>query len=68
MPEEGVELTEKEKLLSNAEVLKLAQLFVAEGVDKIRLTGGEPMVRKDLLQIIGISVSIIVDFRRNSCI
>jgi len=60
MPEEGVELTKKEKLLSNAEVLKLAQLFVAEGVDKIRLTGGEPMVRKDLLQIIGISVSIII--------
>lgn len=68
MPEEGVELTEKEKLLSNGEVLKLAQLFVAEGVDKIRLTGGEPMVRKDLLQIIGISVSIIVGIRRNSCI
>lgn len=53
MPEEGVELTEKEKLLSTDEILKLARLFVNEGVTKIRLTGGEPMVRSDLIKIIG---------------
>uniref|UniRef100_A0A182P0X4 Molybdenum cofactor biosynthesis protein 1 n=1 Tax=Anopheles epiroticus TaxID=199890 RepID=A0A182P0X4_9DIPT len=52
MPAEGVQLTQKERLLTTAEVLKLASLFVAEGVRKIRLTGGEPTVRKDLTEIV----------------
>ncbi|KAL4237321.1 Molybdenum cofactor synthesis protein 1 [Mactra antiquata] len=53
MPEEGVELTTKEKLLSTDEILQLSELFVREGITKIRLTGGEPLVRKDLVNIIG---------------
>ncbi|XP_067943528.1 molybdenum cofactor biosynthesis protein 1-like isoform X2 [Watersipora subatra] len=52
MPEEGIVLSEQEKLLSTSEILKLSKLFVSEGVDKIRLTGGEPLVRKDILTII----------------
>ena len=52
MPEEGVNLTPKEKLLSRDEVLRLSGLFVKEGVDKIRLTGGEPLVRADLVDIV----------------
>ncbi|CAH2002519.1 unnamed protein product [Acanthoscelides obtectus] len=52
MPEEGVKLTEKPHLLTTDEVIKIARLFVKEGVDKIRLTGGEPTVRKDLPDII----------------
>ncbi|MEQ2191471.1 hypothetical protein XENOCAPTIV_029129, partial [Xenoophorus captivus] len=40
-------------LLSTSEVLTLARLFVREGVDKIRLTGGEPLIRPDVLDIIG---------------
>eukprot|EP01026_Neomeris_dumetosa_P029769 TRINITY_DN24023_c0_g2_i4.p2 TRINITY_DN24023_c0_g2~~TRINITY_DN24023_c0_g2_i4.p2 ORF type:complete len:463 (-),score=36.61 TRINITY_DN24023_c0_g2_i4:422-1777(-) len=51
MPEEGVELTPKERLLSTEEILRLARLFVAHGVDKIRLTGGEPSIRKDIVEI-----------------
>lgn len=54
MPSEGVALTEKSKLLSNDEIYHLARLFVAEGVRKIRLTGGEPTVRKDIVSIIGV--------------
>ncbi|KFB50978.1 hypothetical protein ZHAS_00019021 [Anopheles sinensis] len=53
MPAEGVPLTQKERLLTSAEVIRLANLFVAEGVRKIRLTGGEPTVRKDLTEIVG---------------
>ncbi|XP_052861974.1 molybdenum cofactor biosynthesis protein 1 [Anopheles cruzii] len=53
MPEDGVTLTAKERLLTGSEVIRLAQLFVAEGVRKIRLTGGEPTVRKDLAEIVG---------------
>jgi len=53
MPEEGVKLTPRAQLLTTAEVLTLARLFVHEGVDKIRLTGGEPLIRPDVLDIIG---------------
>uniref|UniRef100_A0AAG5DBT7 Molybdenum cofactor biosynthesis protein 1 n=1 Tax=Anopheles atroparvus TaxID=41427 RepID=A0AAG5DBT7_ANOAO len=53
MPADGVPLTQKEQLLTSAEVIRLANLFVAEGVRKIRLTGGEPTVRKDLTEIVG---------------
>ena len=53
MPEEGVSLTQKEKLLSTQEIITLATLFVNEGVTKIRLTGGEPLVRADLTDLIG---------------
>ena len=53
MPANGVELTKKEKILQTDEIIKLADLFVKEGVNKIRLTGGEPTVRKDIIDIIG---------------
>lgn len=53
MPAEGVKLTQKDKLLTTNEVIRLARLFVKQGVNKIRLTGGEPTVRKDLVDIIG---------------
>ncbi|KAM9317365.1 molybdenum cofactor biosynthesis protein 1 isoform 2-T2 [Gastrophryne carolinensis] len=52
MPEEGVPLTPKGDLLTTKEILTLARLFVQEGVDKIRLTGGEPLVRPDVGDII----------------
>ena len=53
MPEEGLPLTQKERLLTTEEILKLAALFVKEGVTKIRLTGGEPLVRADIVDLIG---------------
>ncbi|XP_044632562.2 molybdenum cofactor biosynthesis protein 1 isoform X2 [Equus asinus] len=52
MPEEGVPLTPKAKLLTTEEILTLARLFVKEGVDKIRLTGGEPLIRPDVVDIV----------------
>jgi cyclic pyranopterin phosphate synthase len=40
-------------LLSTAEILRLVNIFARLGVDKIRLTGGEPTVHPDLIQIVG---------------
>ncbi|KAJ3411948.1 Molybdenum cofactor synthesis protein 1 [Chytridiales sp. JEL 0842] len=54
MPAEGVSLTPSDKLLSTPEILRLAQLFVTAGIKKIRLTGGEPTVRKDLYDVLGL--------------
>ena len=39
--------------MSDDEVIRLATLFVKSGVTKIRLTGGEPTVRKDIVEIVG---------------
>jgi molybdenum cofactor biosynthesis protein A len=52
MPEQGVDLTPNEKLLSLEELRQLVSLFVRAGVDKVRLTGGEPTVRADLENIV----------------
>nr|CAB3480873.1 unnamed protein product [Digitaria exilis]CAB3482873.1 unnamed protein product [Digitaria exilis] len=51
MPAKGVELTPKSELLSPDEIIRIANLFVTSGVDKIRLTGGEPTIRKDIEDI-----------------
>jgi cyclic pyranopterin phosphate synthase len=51
MPEQGIELTPDPGLLTTDEFVRIARLFAAMGVDKIRLTGGEPLVRKDIVDI-----------------
>ena len=38
----------RSEILSFEEITRLARLFVAQGVHKLRLTGGEPLVRRDL--------------------
>nr|XP_033323625.1 molybdenum cofactor biosynthesis protein 1 isoform X1 [Megalopta genalis]XP_033323626.1 molybdenum cofactor biosynthesis protein 1 isoform X1 [Megalopta genalis] len=52
MPAEGVTLTQNNGILRTEEIIKIASLFVEEGVHKVRLTGGEPTVRKDIVDII----------------
>ncbi|XP_039509393.1 molybdenum cofactor biosynthesis protein 1 isoform X2 [Pimephales promelas] len=52
MPQEGVKLSPRSQLLTTEELLTLARLFVRQGVNKIRLTGGEPLIRPDALHII----------------
>ncbi|MBD0822989.1 GTP 3',8-cyclase MoaA [Aestuariibaculum marinum] len=47
MPEEGVPLSPKRHLMTYEEIYDIAKTFVKHGVSKIRLTGGEPLVRKD---------------------
>eukprot|EP00968_Pinguiococcus_pyrenoidosus_P000523 scaffold31_cov263-Pinguiococcus_pyrenoidosus.AAC.29 len=52
MPEEGVPVSPSGKLLTTDEVLQLADMFTAAGVRKVRLTGGEPTLRRDLPDIL----------------
>ncbi len=47
MPAEGIALSPKSHLMTYEEIYTIAKLFVDHGVTKIRLTGGEPLVRKD---------------------
>jgi cyclic pyranopterin phosphate synthase len=52
MPEDGVELTPKEHVLTVDEITRLTTLFALSGVTKVRLTGGEPTIRRDLTDIV----------------
>ncbi|KAI0179955.1 molybdenum cofactor biosynthesis prote [Hypoxylon sp. FL1284] len=51
MPEEGVPLSPPRELLTTPEIIMLSSVFVSQGVNKIRLTGGEPTIRKDILPL-----------------
>ncbi|KAL1963901.1 hypothetical protein VTN77DRAFT_7707 [Rasamsonia byssochlamydoides] len=61
MPEEGVPLSSPAHLLTTPEIVYLSTLFVSQGVTKIRLTGGEPTVRKDIIPL----MQAIGDLRRD---
>jgi cyclic pyranopterin phosphate synthase len=52
MPEEDYDFTPTSRLMQPGEIETLAKIFVEQGVNKIRLTGGEPLVRKDAPEII----------------
>ncbi|MCH5598556.1 GTP 3',8-cyclase MoaA [Niabella ginsengisoli] len=52
MPEEEYSFSPPASLMQPSEIEKLAKVFVDLGVNKIRLTGGEPLIRKDAAQII----------------
>ena len=49
MPEEGIKYMPKHELLSYEEMLRLVEIMTGLGVRKVRLTGGEPFVRRDLV-------------------
>lgn len=52
MPEEGVDLFPRENMLSYEEIYRVAQAAAELGITKIRLTGGEPLVRAGLSQLV----------------
>lgn len=52
MPEEDYDFTPQHRLMQADEIEAIAKIYVENGVDKIRLTGGEPLVRKDAADII----------------
>src|SRR5690606_25744259 len=52
MPEEGIRYLPKKELLTYEEMERLAQVLAGMGVNKIRITGGEPFMRKDLINFL----------------
>lgn len=52
MPAEGVPLSPRADLLTTDELLRIAGVVVAAGIDEIRLTGGEPLLRRDILDVV----------------
>ncbi|RKQ43296.1 cyclic pyranopterin monophosphate synthase subunit MoaA [Roseivirga pacifica] len=49
MPEEGLPWSKKDQILTYEEMLRLVEILANLGISKVRITGGEPFVRKDLL-------------------
>lgn len=64
MPPEGVDLSPKEQYMTSEEIIGIASEFVKMGVRKIRLTGGEPLIRKDfewtLRQLAALNIEIAI--------
>ena len=52
MPSEGINFAKNDKLFTIEELTKLSAIMVAQGITKIRITGGEPFVRKDLMVLL----------------
>jgi cyclic pyranopterin phosphate synthase len=54
MPAEGLEWLPRDEVLSYEEIARLVKVMAAMGVDEVRLTGGEPLVRRDLPTLVGL--------------
>jgi len=58
MPEEGIRLLDHSDILTFEEITEFTKLAVSYGVTKVRLTGGEPLVRKGIVDLVGMLASI----------
>lgn len=52
MPPEGIDLAESKNILRYEEILRLVRLSASHGVSKVRITGGEPLVRKGIVEFL----------------
>jgi cyclic pyranopterin phosphate synthase len=64
MPEEGIQLLKHHEILNFDEIVEVVKEGVKLGIDKIRITGGEPLVRKNIVELVGMIAKIkgIKDF------
>ncbi len=58
MPAEGLEWLGRDELLTFEELERVVRVLAAMGVDEVRLTGGEPLVRRDLPRLVGMLASV----------
>jgi len=64
MPEEGITLIPHSQILSFEEIAEITRVAVKMGFDKVRITGGEPLVRKGIVELVRMLTAIegITDF------
>lgn len=58
MPESGIELMKHEDILSYDEIAEFTRVAVRNGIDKVRITGGEPLVRKGVVTLVSMLSTI----------
>ncbi|MFH1320796.1 MAG: radical SAM protein [Bacteroidota bacterium] len=58
MPKTGVQLLKHEDILSYEEITQVVETAVQLGIDKIRLTGGEPLIRRDILLLVSMIAGV----------
>src|SRR6478752_9316567 len=58
MPAEGLEWLGRDEILSFEEIARLVGVLARLGVDEVRLTGGEPLIRRDLPTLVGMLAAI----------
>lgn len=52
MPAEGLDWLSKKEMMTYEEMLQICALLVSQGIEKIRITGGEPFARKDIMSLL----------------
>lgn len=52
MPEDGIRLLDHSDILSFEEIAEFTKVAVENGITKVRITGGEPLVRKDIVELV----------------
>ena len=58
MPEDGIRLMNHQDILSFEEITEVVRVAVSQGIDKFRITGGEPLVRKDIVTLVSQMASV----------
>jgi len=58
MPEEGIRMLDHSDILTFEEITAFTRLAVSNGITKVRLTGGEPLVRKNIVELVSMLAQI----------
>ena len=58
MPEDGIRLLDHSDILSFEEITDFTRIAVGNGITKVRLTGGEPLVRKNIVELVAMLAAI----------
>lgn len=58
MPPQGIKSLKREEILSFEEIASFTTIAVANGIDKVRITGGEPLIRKNIVYLIHLLANI----------
>jgi len=58
MPEDGIRLLDHSDILSFEEITDFTRIAIANGITKVRLTGGEPLVRKNIVELVSMLAGI----------